>query len=61
VASIAPVLAGFRPLVHMSERGHMDGGDVLLVGKQFFVGQTARTDEQGSASLPPPLSRMAIR
>ncbi|VTM87255.1 N(G),N(G)-dimethylarginine dimethylaminohydrolase [Raoultella ornithinolytica] len=25
----------------------MDGGDVLLVGKQFFVGQTARTDEQG--------------
>ncbi|AOO55170.1 dimethylarginine dimethylaminohydrolase family protein [Raoultella ornithinolytica] len=47
VASIAPVLAGFRPLVHMSERGHMDGGDVLLVGKQFFVGQTARTDEQG--------------
>jgi N-dimethylarginine dimethylaminohydrolase len=45
----------------MSERGHMDGGDVLLVDKQFFIGLTARTDEQGSASLPPPLSRTAIR
>ena len=44
---IAPVLAGFRPLVRMSERGHMDGGDVLLVDKQFFIGLTARTDEQG--------------
>jgi dimethylargininase len=31
----------------MSERGHMDGGDVLLVDKQFFIGLTARTDEQG--------------
>ncbi|MDU7190271.1 MAG: DeoR/GlpR transcriptional regulator [Enterobacter sp.] len=25
----------------------MDGGDVLLVDKQFFIGLTARTDEQG--------------
>ena len=47
VDTIAPVLAGFRPLARMSERGHMDGGDVLLVDKQFFIGLTARTDEQG--------------
>lgn len=36
VDTIAPVLAGFRPLARMSERGHMDGGDVLLVDKQFL-------------------------
>lgn len=47
VATIAPVLAGFRPLVQMSKRGHLDGGDVLLVDRQFFVGLTARTDEAG--------------
>lgn len=46
-ATIAPVLARFRPLVTMSANGHMDGGDVLRIGKQFFVGQTARTDERG--------------
>jgi dimethylargininase len=33
--------------VRMSERGHLDGGDVLLVDRQFFVGLTARTDEAG--------------
>jgi dimethylargininase len=47
VETIAPVLAGFRPLVQMSSRGHLDGGDVLLVDRQFFIGLTTRTDEAG--------------
>ncbi|MCG8708497.1 amidinotransferase [Brenneria sp. 4F2] len=47
--SIAPVLTGFRPITRMSERGHLDGGDVLLVDKHFFIGLTARTDEAGIA------------
>ncbi|MNT46372.1 N(G),N(G)-dimethylarginine dimethylaminohydrolase [compost metagenome] len=47
VATIAPLFEGERPVVRMSERGHLDGGDVLLVDRQFFVGLTARTDEAG--------------
>lgn len=47
VASIAPELARFRTLARMSADGHMDGGDVLMVGKRFFVGVTTRTDEAG--------------
>jgi dimethylargininase len=35
----------------MSEKAHMDGGDVLMVDKQFFVGLTSRTNEAGVAEL----------
>lgn len=31
----------------MSHQGHLDGGDVLLVDKQFFIGLTSRTDKAG--------------
>lgn len=47
VATIEPVLSRFRHIERMSERGHMDGGDVLMVNKRFFVGLTTRTDEAG--------------
>ncbi|MGB8667060.1 MAG: amidinotransferase [Serratia inhibens] len=47
VDTIAPLFAGERPVVRMSRRGHLDGGDVLLVDRQFFIGLTARTDEAG--------------
>ncbi|CAI1529732.1 N(G),N(G)-dimethylarginine dimethylaminohydrolase [Serratia proteamaculans] len=47
VATIAPLFEGERPVVRMSQRGHLDGGDVLLVDRQFFVGLTSRTDEAG--------------
>jgi dimethylargininase len=47
VASIAPALALHRPLARMSEAAHLDGGDVLMVGRRFFVGLSARTDAAG--------------
>lgn len=47
VETIAPVLSKFRPTVRLSPDAHMDGGDVLMVGKQFFVGLSSRTDERG--------------
>lgn len=59
--TIAPVLATFRPLTSISENGHMDGGDVLLVDKQFFVGQTARTDEQGIREFAAAVERFGYR
>jgi dimethylargininase len=47
VETIAPVLSKFRPTVRLSANAHMDGGDVLMIDKQFFVGLSSRTDEQG--------------
>lgn len=46
-ATIAPVLSRYRAVTAMSANAHMDGGDVLMVDKRFFVGLTSRTDEAG--------------
>jgi dimethylargininase len=43
VDSIASALAPHRPLVRMRAPATLDGGDVLQVGRTFFVGRTART------------------
>lgn len=47
VASITPIAARFRELKIMVKGGRLDGGDVLLIDKQFFIGLTNRTDEAG--------------
>lgn len=49
VASVAKLLPQFSTLHHLSDAGTMDGGDVLMVDKQFFVGLTNRTNEAGIA------------
>ncbi|CNI03506.1 putative hydrolase [Yersinia massiliensis] len=46
VDTIEPLFTD-RPVFRMSNNGHLDGGDVLLVGKQFFIGLTSRTDQVG--------------
>lgn len=46
-ATIEPVLWRYRSVTRMSANAHMDGGDVLMVDKRFFVGLTSRTDEAG--------------
>jgi dimethylargininase len=33
------------------ERGHLDGGDVMLVGEVAYVGLSARTDSEGAREL----------
>ncbi len=47
VESIVPVLARHKILHRMRRGGTLDGGDVLMVGKQFFVGLTSRSNEAG--------------
>jgi len=37
--------------VHRMRRGRLDGGDVLKVGKQLFVGLSRRTDSAGAIAL----------
>ena len=49
--SIATVLADYRPLLHIETPGTLDGGDVLRIGRDIFVGQSARSNATGIAQL----------
>jgi dimethylargininase len=55
--SLAAALAPYRPLRWMREPATLEGGDVLRVGSQLFVGLSARTNgagiEQLAAELQP--------
>jgi len=46
VVTVEPVLARYRRIERIRQ-GHMDGGDVLMVDKRFFVGLSNRTDQVG--------------
>ena len=48
---IEPVLAEYREIVHIEPPGTLDGGDVLMVGKHFFIGISERTNPLGVAQL----------
>ena len=50
-ASIATVLADFRPLLRIEAPGTLDGGDVLRIGRAIFVGQSARSNAAGISQL----------
>jgi dimethylargininase len=45
VESIAQALAPYRTLYRVQPPGTVDGGDVLTVGKQIFVGLTTRSNQ----------------
>ncbi len=51
VDSLAQALAPFRPLRHMREPATLEGGDVLRVGSDIFVGLSPRTNEAGVSQL----------
>jgi dimethylargininase len=46
-AGVADALRTYRPLHHMASPGTADGGDVLVVGRQVFVGRSSRTNDAG--------------
>lgn len=46
-ATIADALAPFRKLAHINPPGQIEGGDVLLIGKDLFIGISSRTNEAG--------------
>ncbi|QCP54568.1 amidinotransferase [Trinickia violacea] len=48
-AAIEAPLAAHRELLPMRD-GRLDGGDVMQVGKRFFIGVTSRTDVDGIAA-----------
>jgi dimethylargininase len=45
IESIAQALAPYRTLYRVQPPGTVDGGDVLTVGKQIFVGLTTRSNQ----------------
>jgi dimethylargininase len=50
-ASLAQALAPFRPLKYVELPGTVEGGDILRIGRQLFVGLSKRTNEEGSRQL----------
>jgi len=52
VAEIAPALrAHYGELRAIAGPGHIEGGDILVTGREILVGRSARTDEAGIAGL----------
>lgn len=49
--SLAAAIAPYRPLVYLREPAKLEGGDVMRVGRNLFVGLSARSDAGGAAQL----------
>jgi dimethylargininase len=51
VAAVAVALAPDREIARIEPPARIDGGDVLVVGRRAFVGQSGRTDAAGARAL----------
>ena len=51
VDSIGAALARFRELARIEGEGTIDGGDVLRIGGEVYVGRSARSNEEGIRQL----------
>lgn len=47
VPPVAAALAGFRELVGLPEGAHLEGGDVLRLGRRLYIGLSSRTNQAG--------------
>ncbi len=60
-ASVAELLARYRPLRRIEAPGTLDGGDVLRVGRTLYVGQSGRTNDEGRAQLQAAVAEFSYR
>jgi dimethylargininase len=51
LAGVEAALRSFRPVVRVSDGAHLEGGDVLRLGKALYVGLSGRTSEAGARAL----------
>ncbi|VVS95173.1 amidinotransferase [Desulfoluna spongiiphila] len=49
--TIEKALAAHRPIEKITAPGTVDGGDILMVGRHFFIGVSDRTNDEGAAQL----------
>lgn len=49
--TIRTELTKHRPIADITDPGRVDGGDVLMVGRHFFIGISDRTNPQGARQL----------
>lgn len=61
VAAIAPHLPGDRPQITIAAPGTIDGGDVLVVGKDIFIGLTRRSNAAAVAQVADATQRFGYR
>jgi dimethylargininase len=54
--AVADVLADFRDVSVIEAPGTVDGGDILCVGRQVYVGLSTRSNEEGARQLREVLS-----
>ena len=60
VEFMEPVLAKYRKIDRIKAPGTVDGGDVLMVDKQFFIGISDRTNEDGAKQLAAILKKYGV-
>ncbi|MDO8754874.1 MAG: arginine deiminase family protein, partial [Anaerolineales bacterium] len=49
--SIVRALTPYRPLVHVTEPATVDGGDVLVLGRNIYIGISARSARSNNAAI----------
>ncbi len=62
-AEIIDAIRQFFPedkIEHITEPGTLEGGDVMMVGDHFFVGRSARTNEEGIRQLTEILAKYGL-
>jgi dimethylargininase len=59
--SLASAISAFRPLRRLREPATLEGGDVLRIGRDVFVGLTTRTNEAGIAQFRAELEPFGYR
>lgn len=62
-AEIIGAIRQFFPedkIEHITEPGTLEGGDVMMVGDHFFVGRSARTNEEGIRQLTEILAKYGL-
>jgi dimethylargininase len=61
VEPMAAELAGFRPLLRITAPGTLDGGDIVRIERDVYVGQGARSNAEGLAQLATLLAPFGYR
>lgn len=49
--SMAPILSEYREIAAIQSPGTLDGGDVLIIGKKVYVGESTRSNREGISQL----------